>query len=560
MRKEILSVFRGTQAEIDARQSELVDVQVIVVDNAGAVVRAYVAGAAGQPIAEIPLSGSGSVIGVPANLSGTGAVALTQALHAGANWHAGSGVTSATLAGASWTTGGQLSLINHTGSDLPIVLGTGWTAGFANTRDGLAATTGTLVTLRYLEKAEIQIKSGGVVNIAVLGGSSSVIQDDWTALTRVKESEVRRSTVTIGLVKVGDLLRSTSVRITGAVLDASELANWVEISADPVTSVGGFTGAVTKTQLALENVDNTSDNNKPVSSAQLTALNLKANLASPALTGTPTAPTAATADDTSQLANTAFVQARFVTALADAAPLMSGTAAIGTSAQMAREDHVHPKQDYVKTGLDFTVATIPDRTFKSVVWCAGASATVITTANVPWVVADANAAERLAVYWLQELTTLLRGLENDTQYDQMLGAWASAASLSSQLSSGAFALTPSSATDMDLNYVTSGTQNYGAEYFELVVGANAAATELYTMGFNIALVASASYDTACLFPFRLIYQTTRDAASGTGLVSTATGAMSASAPKVTIRTGATWTTPAAAFGICAEPLTIECRR
>ena len=40
-----------------------------------------------------------------------------------------------------------------------------------------------------------------------------------------------------------------------------------------------------------------------------TADNLKANLASPALTGTPTAPTAATATDTTQVATTAFVQA-----------------------------------------------------------------------------------------------------------------------------------------------------------------------------------------------------------------------------------------------------------
>ena len=40
-----------------------------------------------------------------------------------------------------------------------------------------------------------------------------------------------------------------------------------------------------------------------------TADNLKANLASPALTGTPTAPTAATATDTTQIATTAFVQA-----------------------------------------------------------------------------------------------------------------------------------------------------------------------------------------------------------------------------------------------------------
>lgn len=50
-----------------------------------------------------------------------------------------------------------------------------------------------------------------------------------------------------------------------------------------------FTGTVTgvsKAHVGLGNVDNTSDANKPVSTAQQTALNLKANNASPNLTGT----------------------------------------------------------------------------------------------------------------------------------------------------------------------------------------------------------------------------------------------------------------------------------
>jgi len=53
-------------------------------------------------------------------------------------------------------------------------------------------------------------------------------------------------------------------------------------------------------------VNNTTDVNKPVSTAQQTALNLKANIASPALTGTPTAPTATAGTNTTQIATTAF--------------------------------------------------------------------------------------------------------------------------------------------------------------------------------------------------------------------------------------------------------------
>jgi len=94
-----------------------------------------------------------------------------------------------------------------------------------------------------------------------------------------------------------------------------------------------FTGTVsgiTSTMVGLGNVDNTSDANKPVSTATTTALALKAPLASPtftgtvtipagasisgfaplaspALTGTPTAPTAAAGTSTTQVATTAFV-------------------------------------------------------------------------------------------------------------------------------------------------------------------------------------------------------------------------------------------------------------
>lgn len=78
-----------------------------------------------------------------------------------------------------------------------------------------------------------------------------------------------------------------------------------------VASVNGRIGTVTlsKADVGLTNADNTSDANKPVSTAAQTALNLKANLASPALTGTPTVPTAAPGTNTTQAASTAFVEA-----------------------------------------------------------------------------------------------------------------------------------------------------------------------------------------------------------------------------------------------------------
>lgn len=83
-----------------------------------------------------------------------------------------------------------------------------------------------------------------------------------------------------------------------------------------------FTGTVagiTKAMVNLTSVDDTSDANKPVSTAQQAALDLKANLANPSLTGVPTAPTAASTTSTVQIATTEFVQQE-ITALVGGAP------------------------------------------------------------------------------------------------------------------------------------------------------------------------------------------------------------------------------------------------
>lgn len=81
----------------------------------------------------------------------------------------------------------------------------------------------------------------------------------------------------------------------------------------------------------------------------------KAELASPAFTGAPTAPTAAIGINTTQLATTAYVLANASTTL----PIINGTAAIGTSTRFARADHVH--------AADTTRAPIASPTFTGVV-------------------------------------------------------------------------------------------------------------------------------------------------------------------------------------------------
>jgi hypothetical protein len=107
-----------------------------------------------------------------------------------------------------------------------------------------------------------------------------------------------------------------------------------------------------------------------------------AGLASPAFTGTPTAPTAAFNTNTTQLATTAFVLGQ----ASGAAPVIDGTATIGTSTAFARADHVHPS--------DTTRATLASPTFTGVPAGPTATASTNTTqlATTAFVLAQASSA------------------------------------------------------------------------------------------------------------------------------------------------------------------------
>lgn len=128
-----------------------------------------------------------------------------------------------------------------------------------------------------------------------------------------------------GAAQVGDDIDVLVETSTAKIMTGAERTKLAGIAAgaevNTVASVAGKTGVVTlvKADVGLGNVDNTSDANKPISTAAQTALDLKAPLASPALTGAPTAPTAAPGTNTTQLASTAFVEAaRVILAAADA--------------------------------------------------------------------------------------------------------------------------------------------------------------------------------------------------------------------------------------------------
>lgn len=144
-----------------------------------------------------------------------------------------------------------------------------------------------------------------------------------------------------------DLSKSFILKKEGA----SVLANWQELltPTGAVISVAGKVGVVTltKSDVGLGNVDNTSDADKPISTATAAALAEKAPLASPTFTGIPKAPTAAPDTSTTQIATTAFV----IGQASQAPPLgLSDTAVVGTSKKYSRADHQHPMPTVIDGG------------------------------------------------------------------------------------------------------------------------------------------------------------------------------------------------------------------
>jgi len=187
------------------------------------------------------------------------------------------------------------------------------------------ADTGAEVTANFavfVEQGTANADSGFTLtnNGTVTIGTTALVFTQFTGLGQIVAGT--------GLDKTGNTLDidSTVVTLTGT----QTLTNKTLTSPVINTPTG-----ITKSDVGLANVDNTTDANKPVSSATQTALDLKAPLASPALTGTPTAPTAAADTNTTQVATTAFAKAEAdaaqTAAIAYADALTTSDVAEGTS-------------------------------------------------------------------------------------------------------------------------------------------------------------------------------------------------------------------------------------
>jgi hypothetical protein len=122
-------------------------------------------------------------------------------------------------------------------------------------------------------------------------------------------------------------------RVTGTGSAVTITPAFNSLTSKPTTLSGyGITDAYTQAQV------NTLASNY-YTQAQIDSLASNyALLASPAFTGTPTAPTPTAGDNSTKVATTAYVLGQ----AASTNPNMDGTAAIGTATTFARADHTHP--------------------------------------------------------------------------------------------------------------------------------------------------------------------------------------------------------------------------
>jgi hypothetical protein len=117
-----------------------------------------------------------------------------------------------------------------------------------------------------------------------------------------------------------------------------------------------------KTAVGLSNVDNTTDANKPVSTATQTALNLKANLASPTFTGTVSGITKSMVG-LSSVDNTSDAGKPVSTAQQTALDLKEDLSNKSTSTSLGTSNTLYPTQNAVKTYVDNALPVVTSGTW-----------------------------------------------------------------------------------------------------------------------------------------------------------------------------------------------------
>lgn len=189
----------------------------------------------------------------------------------------------------------------------------------------------------------VVVANAGTTGVATVARTGSAFCSFDATATVVGDYVVPSATANGGFYPLchdAGSTRPTGTQILGRVLQASAGAATVQMFLDMpgsnVSSGGGGAGTGSCTNQAVTGVLAGGPTCTTITSAYVDGS--IAPTGSPALTGTPTAPTAVANTNTTQVATTAFVlgQASLTT------PNGDGTASVGTSNTFARADHVHP--------------------------------------------------------------------------------------------------------------------------------------------------------------------------------------------------------------------------
>ena len=144
-------------------------------------------------------------------------------------------------------------------------------------------TTRTIAGKALSNNLTIAVNAAGKLEVND-GGTAVVIQNDSNADVVFDNSKI--TTATLGLDNVTNVSQATIQAATLTAATASDVGLGNVDNKSAATLQTEILSAASASDVGLGNVDNTADTAKPVSTAQQTALDLKANLASPTFTGT----------------------------------------------------------------------------------------------------------------------------------------------------------------------------------------------------------------------------------------------------------------------------------
>jgi hypothetical protein len=141
------------------------------------------------------------------------------------------------------------------------------------------------------------VSAGGSGSVLLISGGPIVSVMMTNLAAAAANSATAASTSEVNSATSADAAAAKALEAENAA-DSAAASAAIAASA-PVTSVAGKTGTVTlsKSDVGLGNVNNTTDAGKPVSTATQTALNAKASLSGDTFTGTVTAPNFVSSSD-----------------------------------------------------------------------------------------------------------------------------------------------------------------------------------------------------------------------------------------------------------------------